>query len=250
MENQIASNVVEEAHRLLGRATEQGLMLRLLGGLAIRLHCENIPPLLQRDYPDLDFVGLSEQSGQLKRFFEQEGYDPRRKFNALHGKKRLVFEDPGHGRHVDIFLDNFEMCHKLYLRNRLPVDRLSIPLADLALTKLQIVKLNQKDANDLITLFLEHEVGPGDDETINGPYIAQLTSQDWGLYRTVTGSIEALKQYTESLDVEKKDVVNGCLKELLEAIEAAPKSLKWKLRAQVGERVQWYALPEDIAHPR
>jgi hypothetical protein len=27
---------------------------------------------------------------------------------------------------------------------------------------------------------------------------------------------------------------------LLEAIEAAPKSLKWRARARVGERVQWW----------
>jgi hypothetical protein len=29
-------------------------------------------------------------------------------------------------------------------------------------------------------------------------------------------------------------------------MEAAPKSIKWKLRARVGERVSWYDEPEEI----
>jgi hypothetical protein len=30
--------------------------------------------------------------------------------------------------------------------------------------------------------------------------------------------------------------------------DATPKSLKWKLRSRVGERVQWYELPEEVGH--
>jgi hypothetical protein len=29
------------------------------------------------------------------------------------------------------------------------------------------------------------------------------------------------------------------------AMEAAPKSLRWKMRARVGEKVTWYELPEE-----
>ena len=32
------------------------------------------------------------------------------------------------------------------------------------------------------------------------------------------------------------------------AIEAAPKSLRWKARARVGERVRWYEQPEETPH--
>jgi hypothetical protein len=35
---------------------------------------------------------------------------------------------------------------------------------------------------------------------------------------------------------------------LLDAARAVPKSMKWKLRANVGERVRWYELPEEVAH--
>ena len=32
------------------------------------------------------------------------------------------------------------------------------------------------------------------------------------------------------------------------AINDAPKSTRWKLRAAVGERQQWYVLPEEVGH--
>jgi hypothetical protein len=31
------------------------------------------------------------------------------------------------------------------------------------------------------------------------------------------------------------------------ALEQAPKSLGWKMRAGLGRRVQWYELPEEVA---
>jgi hypothetical protein len=33
---------------------------------------------------------------------------------------------------------------------------------------------------------------------------------------------------------------------LQEAIEAAPKTTKWKVRARVGDRVRWYEDPDEI----
>ena len=37
--------------------------------------------------------------------------------------------------------------------------------------------------------------------------------------------------------------------EIWKAIEGKSKSLKWKLRAQVGERASWYELPEEVRSP-
>ena len=47
------------------------------------------------------------------------------------------------------------------------MEPLTIPLAELFLTKAQIVQMNRKDVLDLLALLLDHEVGPGDAETIN-----------------------------------------------------------------------------------
>jgi hypothetical protein len=38
------------------------------------------------------------------------------------------------------------------------------------------------------------------------------------------------------------------IRQLQESIERAPKKLKWKLRAKVGERAIWYEEPEEVAH--
>jgi hypothetical protein len=35
---------------------------------------------------------------------------------------------------------------------------------------------------------------------------------------------------------------------LLELADSAPKGVKWKLRANVGDRVRWYELPEEVGH--
>ena len=35
---------------------------------------------------------------------------------------------------------------------------------------------------------------------------------------------------------------------LLELARSVPKGMKWKLRANVGDRVRWYELPEEVGH--
>jgi hypothetical protein len=35
---------------------------------------------------------------------------------------------------------------------------------------------------------------------------------------------------------------------LLDVAESVPKSMKWRLRANIGDRVRWYELPEEVDH--
>jgi hypothetical protein len=35
---------------------------------------------------------------------------------------------------------------------------------------------------------------------------------------------------------------------LRQLADGAPKSMKWRVRAGVGEKVRWYELPEEVAH--
>jgi hypothetical protein len=39
--------------------------------------------------------------------------------------------------------------------------------------------------------------------------------------------------------------VHARIREYLQAMDAQPKSRRWKLRAKVGDRKQWYELPEE-----
>jgi hypothetical protein len=45
------------------------------------------------------------------------------------------------------------------------------------------------------------------------------------------------------------DLVSRRLDELWTRIEAHPKSLRWRVRAQVGDRLRWYELPEEVRSP-
>ena len=173
-------DIYEETKRILGSARERNVVLRLLGGMAIRFHCPiALASPLSRKYVDIDIVGHAKQSKDIKRLFVDLGYTPRNRFNAMHGDKRLIFNDIEHERRVDIFLDVFEMCHKFNFKDRLNIEPYTLSLADLIATKLQVVQMTEREYKDLICLLLNHVVGTKDDpETINGAYLAKLASDD------------------------------------------------------------------------
>jgi len=98
-----------------------------------------------------------------------------------------------------------------------------------------------------MALMYDHEVGDTDaPETINGSYLADLCADDWGLYKTLTINISnillALDEYP--LEPEVKETVHKRLDALRSRIENAPKSMGWRMRAKIGEKKQWYQLPE------
>jgi hypothetical protein len=125
-------------------------------------------------------MGLKKQGRSIKKLFVGLGYAPRDIFNALHGDTRLIFNDIENGRRVDIFLDVFEMCHKLDFKDRLLLDKYTISLADLLATKLQVVEITEREYRDIISLLNDHEVSNSDaPETINGKYLAKLCSEEW-----------------------------------------------------------------------
>jgi hypothetical protein len=89
-------------------------------------------------------------------------------------------------------------------------------------------------------------------QVIDTSRFGKLLGADWGWWRTVTGNLEKLP----ALAAERPellppapplDPVQAC-HQLLDVAQAAPKSVKWKLRANVGDRVRWYEQPEEVGH--
>jgi hypothetical protein len=244
----IDPDVVSEGQRLLARASERGVPLRLLGGVAIKLRAANeLPPAFSRTYADLDFVTKRKAGGAAADLLRAEGYEPHVSFNALHGGDRLLFFDNDNDRQVDVFVGAFSMCHRIPLDERLEVDPVSIPLAELLLTKLQVIELNEKDVRDTLALLHDHPVGEADGESLNANRIAELTCSDWGLCRTITQNLIACRAFAETYEVPDRKLLEERLDALLERIEAEPKSRAWKLRAKIGDRKRWYELPEEVA---
>jgi hypothetical protein len=191
-----------------------------------------------------------DQMKKLLGFLPDMGYTPNKTFNTLSGDRRQLWYDEELGRQIDIFIGDFTMCHTLPLAARLHVEPVTIPLAELFLSKAQIVQLNRKDGLDLCALLLYHEVGPGDANTINSDLIADLCAKDWGLFTTVSLTVEKLHKLIDEgeikLDPAEGQTIKRRLVALQKAMDDAPKSMAWKMRARVGTRVRWYEEVEEV----
>jgi len=246
-----------EAIALAEGARQAGVGLKLLGGLAVRVLTPDLPPRL-RPGQDMDFACLSRGRKATATFLEDNGCVPDRRFNNLNGDRQMYFTAPS-GRPVDIMVDRLTMCHTLDFRpgyNRLP---LTLDAIDILLSKLQIIELNEKDARDILQVLSGLPVREWDGAASDAgePFMdtrrfGQLLAGDWGWWRTVTGNLGKLPE----LAADKPELVPANapydpvaqVRQLAEVAESVPKGMKWKLRANIGDRVRWYELPEEVGH--
>jgi hypothetical protein len=241
--------VIEEAERISAAASAAKIPAKLVGGAAINLHCSSARQApLKRRYGDLDFVASSKQRQAVQKLFESLGYEGDRRFNTLNGDQRLLYLDGVNSRQIDVFIDRMKMCHVIELANRLGHEGPTLTPADLLISKLQVYEVNMKDLVDTTALLLDHPIADHDNDAINAAYLARLTSEDWGLHRTLQLNSGRVRDAVRDLHVDA-DLVNQRLDELWTRIDAQPKSLKWKLRARVGDRMSWYELPEEVRQP-
>jgi hypothetical protein len=244
----ILEDIVAEGERVLGLASQAGVPMRLLGGVAVRLHAPDLPPALDRTYKDLDFAVTKKGASGADQVLKDAGYEPHVSFNAMHARERGLYFDDAHGRQVDLFVHSFRMCHEITLGDRLEVEDATVPLAELLLTKLQIIEVNEKDIRDTVLLLHGHAIADNDDDAVNGARIAELCAADWGLWRTITANLERCRTHVDDyeLPADDRERIGARFDELLSRIEAEPKSRGWKLRARIGERKRWYELPEEV----
>jgi len=242
---------VGEALRIVEKAESQGIKIRIMGAVAIRLHATRMldqSQTLKRDITDIDFVGYNKQKAQIEDLVVKSGYDELQT-GLTPGLlvNRLIFNSK-EGRHIDIFLDQLQMCHVIDFRDKLDLDYPTIPLAYLILQKMQIVKINEKDIKDTLALLLEHEVGGDGRETVNTELITKPLSEDWGFYYTVTTNLNKIRGFMETYNVPEADraIISKRLDALITAIEEHPKSMKWKMRARIGPKKKWYNEVEEV----
>jgi hypothetical protein len=237
---------IAEARRLIELAESDGLVLRALGGVAVCLQAPGGNPRLPRRAKDIDLAAAKGASKRAGKLMLKAGYVADEMFNALRGSRRLLFHDPGNGRHLDVFIGEFSMCHDIPMTARLGREPLTVPREELLLSKLQIVELTANDQADIYNLLFHNDVGDGQDG-ISAPFIAALCAGDWGLWRTCQLNIErGLNGLGESaLEPAERDLVAKRLERLQARIDAEPKNMKWRIRNQVGDRVRWYAEPEE-----
>jgi len=147
---------------------------------------------------------------------------------------------------VDLLVGTFQMCHRLRLGHDLPGSGLTVHPADLMLTKLQIVQIEEKDLLDAVALLLDLPVGRSETGIDLGRFTAPL-ARDWGFFHTVELNLPKVVRFAAGRLAQRQSrQVARRADELRQAMEAVPKSLRWKARARIGERVAWYEMPEEI----
>jgi len=243
---------VEEATNVVDAARKRGLELRIMGAIAVWIHCPRFSHLhekLERKITDIDVVGYSKQKDDVLRLLSDLGYVSDRRARMLMAVlQRYQLQNPTNNRKIDVFFDKLEMCHTIDFRGRLQIDYPTISLTDLFLEKMQIVEINEKDIKDMIVLLREHEIGMQSSDVIDSGYISTLLSRDWGFYYTVTRNLSKVKGFLPEypfLTYEDRSDIAAKIDSLSEAIEKKEKSIKWKMRARVGPSKPWYNKVEE-----
>ena len=240
----VPSDALEAATQIIDLAEQEGVRLRLLGGLAFKRLCpSSMDPRYFRENKDIDLMGKRDDSRGIVKIMETLGYKPRELFNRLNMGQRLIYYDMENRRRIDLFLDEFVMCHKFNFKENFLAGTYTLPITQLLMTKLQVVEKTEKEYKDLIVAFHDHDV-TSETEGIRGDEIADLCSKDWGIYTTFNKSLEALLTRTETLGDGEQEIVRSRIRKLVGMMEAAPKSFGWKMRARIGERTRWYDLPD------
>ncbi len=241
-----------ELQRIIAAGQEAHVVMRVLGSLAFQLHCPKYGYLqekLGRAYTDIDFAAYGREAAGVRALMAGLGYSDNREVFVVSEGARAIFDNPRLGLHVDVFYDRLDFSHVISWAGRLDIDRPTIPLAEMFLEKMQIFRINEKDIIDTIMLVLEHPFGASDSETINMAHISRLCASDWGLWRTVTMNLQKVAQLASGyaqLEAEHKSRVVAQVQAALAAIESEPKTMAWRLRSRVGDRVKWYKDVDEV----
>lgn len=243
---------LEQASKIFDEANRRNLTLRVIGALAFHIHCPRFNYIQLesgRFFTDVDFMAYVEEQAETEKMFKELGYldDPRIK--TVPGLRRSIFFTADHSLHSDVFYDVLEFSHTIDFRGRLAIDSPTVSLVDLLLEKMQIFRLNEKDAIDTLMLIREHGVGSHDDEIINIDYLAKVCKADWGLWKTVTGNLEKVDTLADDypvLTTEDREIVRGRLAEISARIEREPTTLGWRIRSRIGERIKWYNDVDEV----
>jgi hypothetical protein len=265
--------LMAEAHAIIDAGAVQDVVLRLTGGLAVRHYAIDLE-FAEREYSDIDLIGLKRQVVAVGDVFRGLGYVENRHVAMATGNGQLQFFLPGAAPvaatggagsgaapsglpvfaevppsdHIDVFLDAMRMDHQVDFRDRLAINTYAIDPADLFLSKLQIVNLNEKDVHDVVTLvkdvYVDFQPHPG---VLDLHHVAEVCAADWGLYIDVMNNVDTVVEHVADYDLSPRDAarVRRTLELAQEMMTEQAKTLRWRLRARIGKRVRWYDEVEE-----
>ena len=239
---------VDEALALVREAEGAGICLRILGSIAYRLQCPKNLHLfddMARVLTDVDFAAMKSHNREIRDFMAARGYRSDEGVFVASEGARHIYLHPHTGLNVDVFADELYFCHRIPFKGRLQIDSPTISTTDLLLEKMQIVEINLKDFKDTLVLLLEHPLGDGrsGNKHIDVDYVTGIMSTDWGFYHTFITNLKNVPNFISefpAISTGEAHVIRARVGELLQAVEDAPKTMKWKMRAKIGTRMKWY----------
>ncbi|MEA3266863.1 MAG: hypothetical protein U9P42_07960 [Candidatus Fermentibacteria bacterium] len=246
------NSLMKVLDQIMEKSNDFGITLRTLGSIAFRIKCPDSKYMEyenSRYLTDIDFIGFSKEIAGIQDLFFDLGWEENQTVLRLFGDKRRIFYHPTEPIHSDVFLDKLRFCHEIDFRKRLKIDYPTISIVDLLLEKLQIVEINRKDLVDVMVLLRQFDVSEDGTQLdcIDGKHIARLCSRDWGWWRTATANLEKTrelsKDYLSDVDAGAVDVK---IDYILKLINSRKRSLKWKTRSLIGEKMKWYREVEEV----
>jgi hypothetical protein len=267
-----------ESQEIVRRAGEEGIILRILGGLGIAVHCMEHREFAKKlgrigtgtvegqEYSDIDLIAYRSQRGKVKEFFAKISYVRRKATLSTAASERQVYYHPKGWFFVDVFFDKLLVAnHPINFKGRLELDCPTITVADMLLEKIQMWEaFSAKDLKDCLLLLKAHDVkDKSEKECINASYLAKLFAQDWGFWYTATTNLRRIAAFMSEIgklgpeidikpeQIESKDIeeITAKIEAILNRIDKEPKPFSWRMRAKVGTRKRWYnhvELPETV----
>ncbi len=260
---------LQEAETIVEEAEKRDIILRIIGGLGVAIHCQGFRDFAVKlgrmgtgvvkgqEYSDIDFMSYRKHRNELRDFFSDMGYAKRRATLSSAASERQIYYHPKGWFYVDVFYDKLIVAnHPVDFKGRLELDSPTITVTDMLLEKIQMWEaFGVKDLKDCLILLKAHEVEEkGRKESIDTSYIARTLSGDWGFWYTATTNLKKIKRFVSEIDElgteaeidsslfekEDREKIIGKIVELLERIDRESKSFKWKMRSKVGTTKRWY----------
>jgi hypothetical protein len=87
-----------------------------------------------------------------------------------------------------------------------------------------------------------------DGAMVNAARVARVCARDWGLHRTATLNLDRVRAHLPALPLDPRALarIAAGIDALAAALDAEPKSRRWRLRARLGGRVRWYDEPDEV----
>jgi hypothetical protein len=259
------SSLMAEARVIVDHGNERGVVLRLTGGLAVRHYAIDLE-FAEREYSDIDLIGLKRQVVEIGEVFRDLGYVENKHVAMATGNGQLQFFAPHDAAlahaddalpvvteippsdHIDVFLDAMRMDHDLDFRDRLSVNTYAIDPSGLFLSKLQMLNLSEKDVHDIVSLikdvYVDFRPHPG---VLDLQHVAEVCAADWGLYIDVMNNIDTVVDHVDDYDLSPRDAarVRRTLELAQDMMTEQAKTLRWRMRARIGKRMRWYSEVEE-----